>query len=324
MKLGLSIVIDGEIDSLLSDNLKNLEREYLRGNRHFKKIEVLTTGTSTNSKIAGKQTASFFSGGLDSFYTATTEPTVQSIICIWGFDIPLQNIASWNQLNEVAVNFAKRHGHELTTIKTNLKTLSHGRLLWGRHYFGWALSGVAQSLRPNFDVVLIPGDGEAYFADWGSNGNLNALCSTSKVTLREHGTASRVRKIVAIDQIDSLTEMRVCLKAGFKFLNCGECKKCHRTRLELDGANSSTRPLGLEEGIEIRSFALKRISKTEYSILKEDQLEIARIGTPGFSSLARHLRQGRARDMICQVLNFMPKKMAHLLHSAEQGFKEKT
>lgn len=319
MKLGLPIVIDGEIDSLLSDNLKNLEREYLRGNRDFKKIEVLTNGTKTNSQIVGKQTASFFSGGLDSFFTATTEPTVQSLICVWGFDIPLQNIASWNQLNEIALNFAKRHGHQLTTVKTNLKTLSHGRLLWGRHYHGWALSSVAQALRPNFDSVLIPGTCSTFNAKWGTNEKLNALCSTSWVELREHGTGPRVRKMVAINQIDSLTELRVCLKAGFKFLNCGECKKCRRTRLELDGSQSSTRPNGLEEQIDTRIFARERISKFEYTFLKEDQREIARIGTPGFSSLAKHLRQGRTRDIIFQALNFMPEKMAHLLQSAKQG-----
>ena len=298
----------------MSDNLKNLEREYLRGNRKFKKIEVLPKGTKINSPIASKRTASFFSGGLDSFYTATTEPTVQSIICIWGFDIPLQNIASWTQLHRVVESFAERRGFELTTVQTNLKSLSHGRLLWGRHYFGWALSAVAQSLSPNFDMVLIPGDRKAYFADWGSNANLNALCSTSKVTLREHGTAARVRKIVAIDQIDSLKEMRVCLKAGFKFLNCGECIKCRRTRLELDGANSSTRALGLEERIEIQSFGRERISKSEYSMLKEDQLEIARIGTPGFSSLARHLRQGRARDVLFNILGTLPNQILPRMH----------
>ncbi len=323
MKFGLPIGIDGEIDSLLLSNLDKLQRECKRGNRSFKRVNVLANGTKTNSQIAGKQTASFFSGGLDSFFTATTEPTVQSLICIWGFDIPLQNIASWNQLNEVAMNFARRREHELVTIKTNLKTLSHGRLLWGRHYHGWALSSVAQALRPNFDSVLIPGTCSTFNAKWGTNEKLNALCSTSWVELREHGAESRVRKMVSINQMDSLTELRVCLKAGFKSLNCGECKKCRRTRLELDGSQSSTRPSGLEEIIDTRIFARERISKFEYTFLKEDQREIARIGTPGFSSLATHLRQGRTRDIICQVLNFMPEKMAHLLLSAKQGFRQK-
>ena len=313
MKLGLPIEIDGEIDSLISSNIENLQLEYLQGNKNFNKIQVFSNGSSKNSQISIKRTASFFSGGLDSFYTATTEQTVQSLICIWGFDIPLQNIASWDQLNKVAENFAERRGQELTTVKTNLKTLSHGRLLWGRHYHGWALSAVAQALRPNFDVVLIPGDIETYFAKWGTNGRLNALCSTSKVTLREHGTEPRVRKMVAIDQLDSLTELRVCLKAGFKFLNCGDCKKCRRTRLELDGSRTSTRPSGLEKPIKTHSFALERISKFEYTFLKEDQMEISRIGTPGFESLASHLRMGRNRDIFYNAFDFMSETLNNVI-----------
>ena len=313
MKLGLPIEIDGEIDSLISSNIENLQLEYLQGNKNFNKIQVFSNGSSKNSQISIKRTASFFSGGLDSFYTATTEPTVRSLICIWGFDIPLQNIASWDQLNKVAENFAERRGQELTTVKTNLKTLSHGRLLWGRHYHGWALSAVAQALRPNFDVVLIPGDIETYFAKWGTNGRLNALCSTSKVTLREHGTEPRVRKMVAIDQLDSLTELRVCLKAGFKFLNCGDCKKCRRTRLELDGSRTSTRPSGLEKPIKTHSFALERISKFEYTFLKEDQMEISRIGTPGFESLASHLRMGRNRDIFYNAFDFMSETLNNVI-----------
>ena len=315
MKLGFPIFIDGKIDSLLSNNLENLKREYILGNKSFKNISVITDGDVTSEPRTTPRTASFFSGGLDSFYTASIEPSVKSVICVWGFDIPLQNLASWDQLNKVAENFAQRRGHELTTVKTNLKTLSLGRLLWGRHYHGWALSAVAQALRPNFDAVLIPGDIETFFAKWGTNGNLNALCSTSQVRLSEHGTEPRVRKMIAIDQIDNLAELRVCLKAGFKFLNCGECKKCRRTRLELDGSQSTTRPSGLEEKIDTRIFAQQRISKFEYTFLKEDQMEIARIGTPGFGSLAWHLRRGRNRDIFCNLRDIVRNSFLGLLRS---------
>ncbi|MES2306638.1 MAG: hypothetical protein V4558_14100 [Gemmatimonadota bacterium] len=186
------------------------------------------------------RTGTFFSAGLDSFYTLLRhEPgggahhrlQIDDLITIWGFDIPLENPAAFDRLSARNSAIAAALGKELVPIATNLRESSWQRTNWGRLGQASALAAVAYAIESRFQRVLLPSS-IPYKSNrpWGTHPLVDPLLSTSRIDLRNDGAvARRMAKAASVAASDlAMRELRVCWM-GRSDSNCGRCEKCLRT-----------------------------------------------------------------------------------------------
>lgn len=184
--------------------------------------------------------ATFFSGGLDSFYTLLRhEPggdahhriALDDLITIWGFDIPLEDRAAFERLSVRNEAIAAATRKSLVTIATNLRESSWQRTNWGRLGQAPALAAVGLALENRFQRVLLPSSIPYRSSKpWGTHPLVDPLLSTTRLAFRDDGAvARRVMKAQAVAGSDlAMRELRVCWM-GRSDTNCGRCEKCLRT-----------------------------------------------------------------------------------------------
>jgi len=194
-------------------------------------------------------TASFFSGGLDSFYTVLKnlgspagEPKVSELLFVWGLDIGLDNRELYRAVRGRLQAIADGLGLRLVLASTNLRELTDRFAAWGKHQFGAGLSSVALCLGRRLRRVYLPASYTFVHAHpWGSHPLLDPLWSTESLTVIHDGSeATRPEK--ARWQVGrsplALEHLRVCFENPGNAYNCGRCEKCLRTMVNLEVAGA--------------------------------------------------------------------------------------
>lgn len=210
---------------------------------HVIPVEAKTFDSVPPGKPA--RTASFFSGGVDSFHTVLhhdacavsgAQNTIDDLIFIRGFDIPIDNHGAFQRVRESLSTAAADLGKELVVVSTNLREtkfqganlalLSHGSFL--------ASAGLV--LEKRYRTVLIPSSfARKNLRPWGSHPRTDPLHSTKKTTFIHYGTQyDRVEKTEYMSHSETaLRSIRVCWHSD-SGKNCGVCNKCRRTKLTLE------------------------------------------------------------------------------------------
>lgn len=181
----------------------------------------------------------FFSGGVDSFYSAlkslrgeSPRSPVTHLLFMRGFDAQVDSRATLDAAVAHVRRTAERLGIALIVGESNVR--DHMRSLWPEAYQGAALGAAGLALGGLLGRVLIPST-LPYVRmgkPWGSHPLLDECWSTETVTLLHDGSeADRFGKIEQIGRWDraALDELRVCLKVHGAPENCGRCPKCVRT-----------------------------------------------------------------------------------------------
>ncbi len=198
------------------------------------KLRRVDVGAPTVRRQPRTGVSSFFSGGVDSTYSALQHRNeMTQLVLVHGFDTRADQVALRAQISHRLSRAADTLGIPLVEISTTVRDLSDRFFGWVV-YHGGALAGVAHML--DTGVCLFPA---AYtYADsfqGGSHPLLDPLWSSGAVQV-EHdgGNVSRVDKIAAIVQDrHGLGWLRVCYKNPDQTYNCGTCEKCVRTMLSL-------------------------------------------------------------------------------------------
>jgi hypothetical protein len=187
----------------------------------------------------GELVAAFFSGGVDSFYTALKRRReLNALVFIHGFDIRLDRAAVRSRCSQLARAAAGALGLPLVEVETNLRPFSRSYVGWGA-YHGSALASVALFLSGRFSRIYVPGSlsYDSHFPH-GSHPLLDPLWTTPEVELVYDGfEANRYEKtsLVGGSKV-AMRFLRVCNRnasdpaAG---VNCGRCEKCLRTMTAL-------------------------------------------------------------------------------------------
>ncbi len=206
--------------------------------------------------------ASFFSGGVDSFFSAleslqeeTGQRRISDLVYVEGFDLQLSNVDLLHQVRgrmgaaaealSLPLRIARTNSREITDRFTPWDTIQHGPSLAG---LGLALSGYCGEVRiPASDTVdrIVP---------YGSHVLLDPLWSSEATRVIQSGSdTSRMQKVeweIAQSTV-ALSHLRVCWENRGGRYNCGECGKCLRTMMALraagvlDRAETFDRPLDL-------------------------------------------------------------------------------
>ena len=242
MKQGKDLIIKGSIPEQLYNGMYAVMHEALHWHVGLKPIEIRADALTADKQQPDK-TASFFSGGVDSFYTYLkhkADPAdagrVGSLILVKGFDVDPRNTQLWNLALKHIKAVAAAENVELVVVKTNVRELVVPILSWD-YAHGGCLAAVGLLLRNAFRQIYIPSTHSVEEQiPWGSNLALDEHWSTESITFVHDGTeATRLDKVSS--QIASsplaLEHLRVCYENECGAYNCGKCDKCLRTMINL-------------------------------------------------------------------------------------------
>jgi hypothetical protein len=320
MKTGENLHVKGRVTQSALNASQEIQNQLLLGHTNFKKISITSDEIIPDHKIetaSNRRGGSFFSGGVDSTYTALVLGSKSSLVSVWGFDIPSTDERHWILSLKDIKQFSSAHGYQLIVVKTNLREFSNQYLDWGFDYFGSALGGVACLLSKQLSVMHIPGSFKENYVYWGSFPTLDASFSTSYQQILDHGLETRIAKVHYLSQRASAVAIRVCWQNKQGHANCGTCSKCKRTRLEFHIVNAKHRPAGLEALPTWKELVGMTISKTDLILLRENLswaktcLESKTVHIQILVTIARIKTYVRSK-----VVGIIPRKIKNMIRSA--------
>lgn len=270
MGLGEDLEITGPVTSTAVNSFHQAQLALLEKHPHLRKIAITHEPPITDNRSLDddRAVASFFSGGLDSAYTAETIPEINTLVSIWGFDIQLWHEKHWKITEDLLQIQAKEMKRELIILKTNIRDMSNGLLYWGRDYHGSALAGVANALSNKIKRIYISATHDEDTNRWGQFPDLSRAYSNSYQEIIEYGPLVRAEKALALANNPRTKLMRVCYRNTRGHVNCGVCQKCIRTRLEFAIVRAQYRPVGLEKKPTLLELANVRVDKNNYMFFK--------------------------------------------------------
>jgi len=225
------------VDRKFKDNIGEAQALLLSWRNNYHTVSLEALDVVDNKAQAKPYVGCFFSGGVDSFYTLLEQqPEITHLICVQGFDIPIENTVLFGVVEKNLSTIAKQMGKELIIIKTNLRDyFVANELDWGSEAFGAGLAAVGHLLAYQFEKIYIPASLDMNnLMPWGSHPDLDPLWSSSALEFTHHGCIPRVDKIKRLIGNDlALKFLRVCYLNKNNAYNCCKCEKCIRTMLSL-------------------------------------------------------------------------------------------
>jgi len=244
MQVGSELHIQGPVSQTLLRNTHVYQDIWLEwGRREYQRIDV-RADTIDQTDYEPQKTASFFSLGVDSFYSLmksrdseSLTPAVDFLIHLRGFEHLLNQEQTDEKLIIDSIDrVAKRNDCRPLIGRTNLRQFIG--LKWQR-VVGAVQGAVRLSLSRGLATTIVPSHA-SYFELKGSEGNhpltdplwVNETCKV----LYDGAEKTRAYKIATIvEQMpEALDSLRVCWKNINDSPNCGRCLKCVRTTLVLD------------------------------------------------------------------------------------------
>ena len=269
MKQGEDLIIKGSMSEQLYKGMHAVMHEVLSWDIGLKPIQIKADALVADTP-GPRRAASFFSGGVDSFYTylkhrADPAPAdrIDTFILVKGFDIEARNAALWERTLENISAIAAAENIDLLVVHTNIQGLAEPILSWD-YIHGGCLAAVGLAVRGAFRQIYIPSTfSVAEQVPWGSCLALDGHWSTEGTTFAHDGAeASRIDKVIwQIAQSPlALEHLRVCYENVKGSYNCGQCDKCLRTMISLYAAGaldrSKTFPHSIDPELVSRITAL--------------------------------------------------------------------
>ena len=287
----------------------------------FARVEIVTSGDHAGTSGVPAAAASFYSGGVDSFYTllryrhdeVLPVPLTHSIF-MRGIETELERTRGVEASERHAIEVANATGVQCIVGETNLR--SHFPIDWEARYMGSALAATGLALGRGLGYVCIP---SSYtYRDMvigGSTPLTDEMFSTPNTRILHDGADTprpqKVERIVRWRRDLVLSHLRVCSRNFGGTFNCGECYKCVRTAIALEVLGIRT-----DSGIFTNSSTTHwgRVALTDKLSLIEENLEFARQHRSEahlIDLLRRVVRRRRSRDALRALARNTP--LEHLL-----------
>ena len=256
-------------------------------------IEVPGQGHSADQPVVRESvrlpplsTMTFFSGGVDSFYTVYENlEHLAALIFVAGFSPELADTERCRRAEASAREAAAALGKKLIVVTTNLRDFMEGTIPRLPSLSAWeiahgaALAAVAHLVADEGGTVLVPSTSchQEGVEPWGSHPLLDPLWSSRRVALQSEGYwANRQRKIEAIagHQL-ALDHLVVCYRRRASgSLNCGNCEKCLRTMIGLLACGALERCPAFEQALTAEAVTALKINHPELIFHHECNLRI--------------------------------------------------
>ena len=236
------------------------------------------------------RTASLFSGGVDSWFTvmrnrqladAGRAPRLDSLLLVWGADIPLKSPEPFRALRDRLRPIAAELSCELIDVATNIRETRWVVTNWPRLAHGCLFISLAHATG-QFRRLLIPSSVTySHARGWGSHFVTDPLLSsTSTEIVYDAAEYSRLDKVPLLAEFPlALENLRVCWRSGTD-QNCGRCMKCLRTMINLELHGALTRcPTFPSTKVDLEAAARIRCLKpNEYRWMRNLAAECRRLG----------------------------------------------
>ena len=285
------------------------------------RVPVETEPRTESAAPPAGRAATFFSGGVDSFYTllkrlrpeAALPAPLTHVVFMRGIETRLERSEGADESLRRVEEVAEAVGVECLTGVSNLRTFS--RLHWEDYYFGAGLSATALALAGGFDYVCIPsGYSYTHMVPHGSTPLVDEMYSTENLAIVHDGAeVSRAEKLALAVEWNRelvLDNLRVCIRNQGGDFNCGKCRKCVRTDIPL-------KIIGAWD--DARTFSDKSTDHWEETVaqdhlaLIEENLDLARArgGDPALiAMLERVVRWKRSREALKTLVRNSPLERA--------------
>lgn len=245
----------------------------------------------------GRGTASFFSGGLDSFYTLLKHRSeITDIIFVHGLDIDLDDIDLHSTVIANLQQIAREMGVNLLEIKTNMRELWDKTLSWEFSH-GAALAAIGHMLSQHFSKIYIPASFHTKNVfPYGSHPLLDPLWGDSSLQFVHDGIeATRVDKAEFVAGSDvAMTHLRVCYENREGAYNCSVCRKCVQTMLCFMAVNALSRCHTFHGLPPVRAISRIDFSSMAARVFAEDVVRRVEARN-GNDALVRVLKRAYAR-----------------------------
>ncbi|MGH2901344.1 MAG: hypothetical protein ACRDMZ_21885 [Solirubrobacteraceae bacterium] len=243
--IGESLTVDAPADAKVLMGVREVVRIWTEWYPHLRSVSIRAPmSTGGGVRKSADRIGSFFTGGVDSFFTVLRERApgdqIQSLVFVWGFDIHLANEGAWQTALASNVSVANALGVPLVPVVTNLRETRFGQTDWTRLSHGAALAGVALALGGMFHTVLIPSSAsQRDLRPWGSHPDTDVMFTSSRTRIIHDGSEwRRAEKTEIVARSDlALRHLRVCYESPHG-TNCGKCKRCYRTMLALEAVGA--------------------------------------------------------------------------------------
>jgi hypothetical protein len=241
VKLNEPLRIQPPVDAKLLYGVRELNRVWHAWYPEVPVVTIEADPTAAAPSPAPARTAAFFSGGLDSFFTALRpredeRVQIDDLITVWGMDVPIENEAAGRDLFDRHQRIAAALGKGFVGVSTNLRTTRWVETDWEHVAHGPGLAAAGLLLEPRYHTVFIAATGgyrDLHF--WGSHPLTDPLLSTAATSFVHDGAAfTRVEKTRLVTGSSvAMNSLRVCWRSK-SVENCANCNKCYRTMLMLE------------------------------------------------------------------------------------------
>jgi hypothetical protein len=244
MKAGENLEIVPALSPKLCVGLRRVRDVFHSWYPELPAIDIVTRSRAYMPEASAPRAASFFSGGVDSFFTLIKrrlhEPLpvpLTHIIFMKGIETELERIRGIEESQRAAETVAAALGVECIVGESNIRSIFP--MNWDAHYCGSGLAATALALSGGFSYACIP-SGHSYLATVAAQGStpvVDERFSTEQLQILYDGAeTTRPHKVAAIVKWERelvVNHLRVCTRNRGGAYNCGRCAKCVRTAVVL-------------------------------------------------------------------------------------------
>jgi len=204
----------------------------------YRPVSITAQSLVSRPKPPTGRVGSFFTGGVDSFYTFLKHrEEITDLIFVHGYDVALDDLPRRQAISEMGRAIEQATGVRFIELETNAIRLFKDFGRWGLHGHGYGLGSAARHLADYLDRIYIPSSfAEADLMPWASHPQTDPLFSDERLEVIHDGCeAGRIDKVEALaaDPL-ALAHLRVCWERVEGSYNCGRCEKCLRTMTSLE------------------------------------------------------------------------------------------
>lgn len=240
MRTGRDLRVEGALSNTFLQGLGLYIERFVKSFPDFKPIKVIPASVydAFSPELPSTRCGSFFSGGVDSFFTLIKGAAdITDIIYIHGFDVRLDDFSRREAVDSMGAAVAAEFGVRYCSVESNMGKVLQAFGSWPQHAHGLAMIAVARMFAGAIAQIRIPGTfsiGEQ--KPWGSWLLTDPLFSDERLRIvHDACDARRMDKIRRLAQSPlALRHLRVCWESVDGMYNCCRCEKCLRTMTSLD------------------------------------------------------------------------------------------
>jgi hypothetical protein len=297
MRLGIPMRVSGEVSPLLLDSARRIQPVFRHWDADLTEVSI-DAAPRPIEQSRGDRVGAFFSGGVDSFYTALRHrDEITDLIFIKGFDLPLSKPQRLQgQAVKTARVVAAELGMNLIEVKTNVRDFSDQHVGWGM-FNGVCLGAIALLFQSRFRAVHLPAGMSlaGLYGEQTPHPLVDPLLGTESTRMVSSGVdTARIDKVIYLANSDlAMSKLRVCWEVPDGAYDCGACRKCLATMISLHVAGALERCGTLPDRLDLAAISRIRIDPGAATVFARENLRA--LDARGDRRLARALRTALRR-----------------------------